>query len=69
MDVCLLSHLSKNLLKQGKPPRNIFSIREEENDVAAGCRLTFCLSVQLDTIKLRVPAANKPAVQKADNGG
>ena len=42
---------------------------EEENDVAAGCRLTFCLSVQLDTIKLKVPAANKPAVQKADNGG
>ena len=41
----MLSHLSKNLLKQGKPTRNIFSIREEENDVAVF--LSFCLFVQL----------------------
>ena len=31
--------------------------------------LSFCLFVQLDTIKFKVPAANKPAVQKAANGG
>ena len=29
----------------------------------------FCLSVQLDTIKFKVPAANNPPVQKVDNGG
>ena len=30
---------------------------------------TFCLSMQLDTIKFKAPAAYKPPVQKVDNGG
>ena len=56
VDVCALSHLSKNLLKQGKPPRNIFSIREEENVAAAGCRtslvvvLSFCSAEENDDV-------------------